>query len=75
MLTLKHRTLLFILLSVILQYVQPREAVYDLFTLETQDALCLDGSPAAHYISQEGDPNKILIFFDGAKWCNGKTEE
>lgn len=27
------------------------------------DALCLDGSPAAYYISKDGDPNKIYLEF------------
>lgn len=27
------------------------------------DALCLDGSPAAYYISKDGDPKKILLDF------------
>ena len=25
------------------------------------DALCLDGSPAAYYISKDGDPKKIYL--------------
>lgn len=25
------------------------------------DAVCLDGSPAAYYISKEGDPKKIYL--------------
>lgn len=33
-------------------------------------ALCLDGSPGAYYLSQ-GDPNKILLSFEGGGWCGG----
>lgn len=35
------------------------------------DALCLDGSPAAYYISKEGDPKKIYIHFEGGGVCFG----
>jgi hypothetical protein len=35
------------------------------------DALCLDGSPAAYYISKDGDPNKIYLEFEGGGWCWG----
>ena len=27
------------------------------------DALCLDGSPAAYYVSKDGDPKKIYLQF------------
>jgi hypothetical protein len=27
------------------------------------DALCLDGTPAAYYISKDGDPSKIYLEF------------
>lgn len=35
------------------------------------DALCLDGSPAAYYISKGGDPKKIYVHFEGGGWCWG----
>ena len=35
------------------------------------EALCLDGSPAAYYISKQGDPKKILLEFEGGGWCWG----
>lgn len=35
------------------------------------DAICLDGSPAAYYISKDGDPKKILLAFEGGGWCTG----
>jgi len=43
--------------------------IYDLVTLNSTSALCLDGSPAAYYISRNGDPSKMLIFFSGGAWC------
>lgn len=36
----------------------------------TSSAKCLDGSPAAYYLSI-GDPNKILIYFEGGGLCGG----
>jgi len=35
------------------------------------DALCLDGSPAAYYVSKDGDPKKIYLQFEGGGWCTG----
>ena len=35
------------------------------------DALCLDGSQAAYYISKDGDPKKIVLEFEGGGWCTG----
>jgi len=35
------------------------------------DALCLDGSKAAYYISKDGDPKKIYLQFEGGGWCTG----
>lgn len=35
------------------------------------DALCLDGSQAAYYISKGGDPKKFFIEFEGGGWCSG----
>lgn len=37
------------------------------------DALCLDGSPAAYYISKDGDPKKIYLEFEGGGWCTGSN--
>jgi hypothetical protein len=48
--------------------------VYDLVTLNSTSALCLDGSSAAYYISRAGDSNKILLFFEGGGWCLGENE-
>lgn len=35
------------------------------------DALCLDGSQAAYYVSKDGDPKKIYLEFEGGGWCTG----
>ncbi len=42
-----------------------------LVKLTDPDALCLDGSPAAYYISKGGDPKKIYLGFEGGGWCTG----
>ena len=47
---------------------------YDMFTLNTTSALCLDGSPAAYYLSKGGDPSKIYVYFMGGGWCGGVSE-
>ncbi len=40
--------------------------------LQTKDALCLDGSAPAFYISH-GDPSRILLHFESGGWCGGVT--
>lgn len=44
-------------------------AVFDLVKLNSTSAVCLDGSPAAYYVSQTGNPNKIYLEFEGGGWC------
>lgn len=39
--------------------------------LTDKNALCLDGSQASYYISEEGDPKKFFIAFAGGGWCYG----
>lgn len=41
---------------------------YNLIKLADPTALCLDGSPGAYYISK-GDPNKVILYFEGGGWC------
>jgi hypothetical protein len=45
------------------------ESLFDLVMLNSTSALCLDGTPAGFYISQNGDPKKIYINFQGGGWC------
>ena len=35
---------------------------YNLVKLTDPNALCLDGSPGAHYLSK-GDPDKVILYF------------
>lgn len=41
---------------------------YDKVILNNPQALCLDGSRGAFYLSR-GDPAKVLMFFEGGGWC------
>jgi hypothetical protein len=45
--------------------------MYDLVRLNSTSALCLDGSPGSYYISRDGDPSKIFIYFQGGGWSCG----
>jgi len=49
-----------------------QNAVFDLVLLDDPNALCLDGTPGAYYISREGDPKKIYLEFEGGGWCGEK---
>lgn len=48
---------------------------YDLVKLNSTTALCLDGSPASYYISRNGDPSKVMLYFQGGGWCGNKDYE
>ena len=48
--------------------------IYDLVKLNSSSALCLDGSPGSYYVSQTGDPSKILILFQGGGWSAGEDD-
>lgn len=37
------------------------DALFHLVKLQNKDAVCLDGSPGAYYISNDGDPKKIYL--------------
>lgn len=39
----------------------PNPETYNLFKLNSSTALCLDGTPAAYYMSENGDPNKVYL--------------
>jgi hypothetical protein len=45
-------------------------ATFNRVVLIDPAALCLDGTLVAYYINQ-GDPNKVLISFEGGGWCYG----
>lgn len=36
--------------------------------LSDPDALCLDGTPGAYYLSKK-DPTKVILYFEGGGWC------
>ncbi len=38
-----------------------QESTFNLVKVTDPDALCLDGSPAAYYVSTTGDPKKIYL--------------
>lgn len=61
----KKTVLAFALLSLVLA----QAAVYHKVLLKDQDALCLDGSPGAYYISKGEVPERVLLFFEGGGWC------
>ena len=47
---------------------------YDLIKLSYPDALCLDGSPGAYYLNK-GDPDKVILYFEGGGWCGATNLE
>lgn len=58
-----------------MQIVDYDDPLLYLVRLSEPDALCLDGSPGAYYISKSGDPNKIYMSFMGGGWCHGDNKE
>ena len=50
------------------------EEVFDLVILNSTSALCLDGSPGSYYLSRNGDPEKVLVFFQGGGWAASSTD-
>lgn len=69
---MKKRNLIFISLFILLIHSACKYTVFkevsasdDLYRILLDDpaALCLDGSPATLYISQNGDPKKIYLEF------------
>ena len=59
-------TLLVLLLTAFAQYAPYNKVILD----NDPEAKCLDGSPAAIYLS-EGDPEHILIYMEGGAMCAG----
>jgi hypothetical protein len=47
-------------------------ALFHKVLLKNPDALCLDGSPGAYYISKGTSPEKIIVYFEGGGWCGAK---
>lgn len=45
---------------------------YNRVLLDDPEAVCLDGTPGAHYL-YKGDPDKVLVFFYGGGWCGADT--
>ena len=47
--------------------------LYSKMTLDSKDAVCLDGSAGAYYIRRatatSGDSNKWYIHYEGGGWC------
>ncbi len=39
------------------------DAMFNLIKLNSKSALCLDGSPGAYYLSEDGDQKKIYLEF------------
>lgn len=44
-------------------------AQYSKFEVSHPDALCLDGSAPAVYISEGSQPDQIILLFEGGGWC------
>ena len=49
-----------------------KDAVFNLVKLNSTSALCLDGSPGAYYISEDGNQKKIYLEFLGGGMCGEK---
>jgi hypothetical protein len=69
-----HKVILkFLIISTVLFF--SLQAFFDpqlhLVKVTDPDALCLDGSQAAYYISKGGNPEKIYLGFEGGGWCYG----
>ena len=47
-------------------------ANYKKVVVEDKDALCLDGTFGAYYISEGTSPTKFMIYFEGGGWCGDK---
>lgn len=63
--TMKNIIFAMVVMSVVLS----QAAVYHKVLLKDPDALCLDGSPGAYYISKGEVPERVLLFFEGGGWC------
>jgi hypothetical protein len=59
------------LLYILLIVVVLSDSIFHKHLLQSQTALCLDGSPGAYYISEgTGDNrNRVIIYFQGGGWC------
>ncbi len=70
---IKKAVAIALLLEVIFSFVSQTDADPNLHLVKLTDpnALCLDGTPAAYYISAGGDPKKIYLEFEGGGWCTG----
>lgn len=47
-------------------------SVFQKVPVQSSSAVCLDGSSAVFYMAQ-GDPNKVLIYFQSGGWCGMST--
>lgn len=62
---MKKATLTFFLIVISLS----SKAYYNKVVINDPDALCLDGSPGAYYISIGKYRNKFIVYFEGGGWC------
>jgi hypothetical protein len=53
--------ILILCLSLLIVSSLNNDALFHLVKLQNKDAVCLDGSPGAYYISNDGDPKKIYL--------------
>lgn len=49
------------------------QETYNLVKLTDYQALCLDGTHGAYYLSK-GDPTKVILYFEGGGWCGGTDQ-
>jgi hypothetical protein len=64
-----------VLLAIFICLVYSQAANYKKVIVDDKDALCLDGSPGAYYISEGTATNKFLIYFEGGGWCGDKDAQ
>lgn len=50
-------------------------AFYKKVIVDDKDALCLDGTKGAYFISEGKDKTKFMIFFEGGGWCGDSTSK
>jgi hypothetical protein len=67
---IKMKVILLILLSI--AFINSQGGIFQKVLLNDSNALCLDGTPGAYYISIGKTPSKFMIYFEGGGWCGDK---
>jgi hypothetical protein len=67
--------LIIIILAVLYATIFHYNSLFYLVQLDTDTALCLDGSEAFYYLSYGGNEKNIYLQFEMGGWCGEATEE